>query len=92
MTAATLWVLGRLTWKYRGLTLNTTARADGGQLHYCVNTSPFGLTLSHHRVTAAARLTPGWLPFSSCRRPSTLTWFTIGMNPRAVRASPACGG
>jgi hypothetical protein len=30
-----------------------------------VSTSPFGLTLSHHRVTAAARLPPGWLPFSS---------------------------
>jgi hypothetical protein len=34
-------------------------------LHFCVTTSPFGLTLSHHRVAANARLTPGWLPFSS---------------------------
>src|SRR5688500_19326123 len=67
---AVLWVRSHHYWLYKGVTFNSTRRADGGQFHYCVSTHPLGITISHHRLITAP-LKTGWLPFSARCAPIT---------------------
>jgi hypothetical protein len=60
--SAALWVRGRTTWKFEGLTFNT--RHDQGERHHSIETSPFGWKVSYHRLSGRPRLHLRWLPYS----------------------------
>jgi hypothetical protein len=72
------WLRSNFLRRYEGVTYNSKPLADGGQLHFCISTGPFGVVFSHHRLKVAG-LKVGWLPFSArsgqVSRPAIQNWY-----------------
>jgi hypothetical protein len=78
LASAVLWVRGRMTWKFEGLTLNT--RHDQGERHYSIETNPFGWKLSYHPLSGPPRLRLGWPPYSGASGHRDLWYEEAGMS------------